>query len=91
MYELTKHGLRGSIPQESVARILDDIDDAFAIATVDDRAVLTRAARLSHGAGLSMADSLIASSLEAAGCTLLYTTGRDFERYKGPMEMALLR
>ena len=85
LYELMRHGLRGSFPRATAEQLVADAAEAFRVAGTDDMAVLWRAASLSNGTGLSMADSLIAASLEHAGCSSIYTTDGDFDRYDGPM------
>ena len=90
LFELLRHGLRGSLPQDVVDQIVEYADEAFTLTGTDERAVIVRAARLAHGTGLAMADALIAASLEAVGCDYIYTTDHDFERYAGSMQIVFL-
>ncbi len=90
LFELIRHGYRGAITQRIAEQIVEEIQRAFVVAGVDAPAVLRRAAGLSHGCGLAMAEALIAASLEVVGCTQLVTTDSDFERYEGPMHVERL-
>ncbi len=46
-----------------------------------DKEIAEKAAHISHGTGIPAIDSLILSSLLAAGCKRIYTTDADFEFY----------
>ena len=90
IYELLKHGLKGSLPQRIVDVVVANSAAAFVVAGIDTVGVLDRAARISHDMGMAMAHALIAASLEAVGCDQLYTTDSDFEAYDGPMQVMYL-
>ncbi len=90
LFELIRHGYRGAIERRVAEQIVEEIQRAFVVAGVDPPAVVRRAAGLSHGCGLAMADALIAASLESVGCTQFITTDVDFERYEGPMQVERL-
>jgi len=70
--------------------VVGAIGIAFQQAGVDEQEAIRRAAHMSHGMGLPMADAMIASSLERMGCTRLYTRDGDFESYDGPMGIVFL-
>ncbi len=90
VFEVLRHGLRGSLDGEYTEEVAEDVGVAFQRAGVDRLEVLKRATRITHGMGLSMADALIAASLEEVGCDRLYTSDSDFEDYEGPMEVVFL-
>jgi len=90
LYELSRHGLVGRLDSEFTTAIVAEAGIAFTQAGVDSVDVLSRAARITHGMGLPMADALIAASLEHAGCDRVHTSDSDFEAYEGPMEVAFL-
>lgn len=90
LYELTRHGLVGRLDSEFTEAILEGAGIAFTQAGVDSIDVLSRAARITHGMGLPMADALIAASLEEAGCDRVHTSDSDFEAYEGPMDVVFL-
>ena len=90
LYELSRHGLVGRLNSEFTAAIVGEAGVAFTHAGVDSVNVLSRAARITHGMGLPMADALIAASLEHADCDRLHTSDSDFEAYEGPMEVVFL-
>ena len=87
LYELTRHGLVGRIDRAFAEAVVERADVAFEQAAVDPTAVLDRAARITHGMGLPMADALIAASLERVGCTRVHTSDSDFDDYEGPMDV----
>ena len=90
IYELLKHGLKGSLPQHIVDLVVENAPEAFVTAEINELDVLRRAARVAHGMGLSMADAMIAASLENVGCDKLYTSDSDFAGYNGPMQVIFL-
>ncbi len=90
LFELSRHGLVGRIDQEFAETVVRSAGVAFEQAPVDPVDVLQRAARITHGMGLPMADAMIAASLEHVGCDRLHTGDRDFEDYDGPMQILFL-
>jgi len=90
LYELSRHGLMGRLDQEFTAAVAERAGVAFEQAGVDPVEVLSRAARITHGMGLPMADALIAASLEHVDCDRVHTTDSDFEDYEGPMGVVFL-
>ena len=90
LFELTRHGLVGRLDPSFTETILEQADVAYEQACVDPTDVLSRAARITHGTGLPMADALIAASLEHVGADTLYTSDSDFAAYEGPMEVVFL-
>jgi predicted nucleic acid-binding protein len=90
VYELLRHGYQGRLDRTFAEEAAQSVGIAFDRAGTDEHAVLRRAARITHGMGLPMADALIAASLEHVGCDTLYTGDSDFEAYDGEMEIVFL-
>ena len=90
LYELEKLGLRGVIPQADADGIIRFLPYMCRVVWLDSLAPLSRGARLAHGLGMSMADSLILSALLDAGASTIYSTDSDFDRYEGPVEIVRL-
>jgi predicted nucleic acid-binding protein len=90
VFELLRHGLVGRLDRDFVEETAESVGTAFTRAGVDAPDVLAHAARIAHGMGLSMADALIAASLEDVGCERLHTSDSDFEAYEGPMQVVFL-
>ena len=90
VFELLRHGYTGRLDRDFAEEAAADVGVAFQRAGTDEQEVLRRAARITHGMGLPMADALIAASLEHVGCDRLYTRDRDFEDYEGPMQITFL-
>lgn len=90
IYELLRHRMRGSLDPTIVDIVLDN-RAAFRWVGTDPYDVLRRAAGISHGMGLHMADALIAAACEMGGAETFYTRNvQDFEKYEGPMEVVFL-
>ena len=89
-FELLRHGLVGRLDRTFAEEVVGAIGIAFQQAGVDEQEAIRRAAHMSHGMGLPMADAMIAASLERMGCTRLYTRDGDFESYDGPMGIVFL-
>lgn len=90
VYELLRHRMRGSLDPTVVDLVLDN-RAAFRWVGTDPYEVLRRAAGISHGMGLHMADALIAAACETRGTETFYTRNvQDFEKYEGPMEVVFL-
>jgi len=90
LFELTRHGLLGRLDPEFTTAVVERAGVAFEQADIDPPDVLVRAARITHGMGLPMADALIAASLEHGGCDRVHTSDSDFEDYEGPMDVVFL-
>ena len=90
LFELTRRGLSGRLDPEFTTAVVERAGVAFEQASVDPPDVLVRAARITHGMGLPMADALIAASLEHGGCDRVHTSDSDFEDYEGPMDVVFL-
>jgi len=90
LFELSRHGLVGRIDRAFAETVVQRAGKAFDHARVDPVDVLSRAARITHGMGLPMADALIAASLEHVGADTLYTSDSDFAGYGGPMDIVFL-
>jgi hypothetical protein len=79
-----------SVQPSSRIGILDN-RAAFRWAGTDPYDVLRRAAGISHGMGLHMANALIAAACETSGAEMFYTRNvQDFEKYEGPMDVVFL-
>lgn len=90
IYELLRHRMRGSLDPSIVDLVLDN-RAAFRWVGTDPYDVLRRAAGISHGMGLHMADAMIAAACETGGAETFYTRNvQDFEKYEGPMDVVFL-
>lgn len=83
LYELTKLRHRGVINRNTADVLLAEIPQACELLWLDTPEVITRAAGISHGNDIAMADALILASYLNAGCEAVYTVDTDFERYEG--------
>jgi predicted nucleic acid-binding protein len=83
LYELKKLRHRGVVNHQQADFLLDRIPRAFEVVWLDRGAVLDRAAGLSHGNDIPMADALILASCLQRQCDRLYTTDADLTRYTG--------
>lgn len=90
LFEISRHALAGRLGRPFTDTIIQRSGAAFQQAPVDPVDVVRRAARMTHGMGLPMADAMIAASLESVGCDRLVTTDSDFEQYEGEMDVILL-
>lgn len=90
VYELLVHRMRGALAPDIVDLVLEN-RVAFSWVPVDSQRVLRRAAGISHGMGLHMADALIAAACEVEGAEVFYTRNwSDFKKYEGPMRVIFL-
>lgn len=62
--------------------LLTDIEKGLKVVDLTS-AIARKAASLSHGIGLHMADALILATAISEDCDEFYTTDIDFKRYKG--------
>lgn len=83
LYELGKLRHRGVIDHDAADALLNRIPAAFGIVWLDRPALLRRAAGLSHGNDIPMADALILACCLQEGCEVIYTTDPDLTRYDG--------
>ena len=90
VFELLRHGYVGRLDRDFAEETARSVGVAFRRAGTDEYDVLRRAARIAHGMGLPMADSMIAASLEDVDCERLHTDDSDFEDYDGPMQIVFL-
>ncbi len=82
IYELLRHRVRGSLDAAVVDLVLDN-RAAFRWVGTDTYDVLCRAAGISHGMGLHMADALIAAACETRGPEAFRARSAfDFEKYE---------
>lgn len=92
IYELTKLRHRGVLDPEKADVLLDRIPAAFTVVWLDRVSLLQRAAGLSHGNNIPMADALILAGFLQADCDVLYTTDADLTRYDGTdIEVIILK
>lgn len=88
IYELKRLALKGDIeqaPTEAFLKLVPKLCHVVYLGKANSEALLEQAARIAHGNGLSMADSLIFTSALQEGATLLYTTDSDMAKYKGKL------
>jgi predicted nucleic acid-binding protein len=78
LFEIERLGLKGKLRETDT--ILEAIS-AVAVVVWPNREILSRAARLSHGLGISALDSLILASLTSREVNEIYTTDSDLETY----------
>ena len=85
LYELRRLALKGVIEPGRTEKLLTLLPSLCRIIYLDQAsdALLERSARVAHGNGLSMADSLILGSALLAGADTLYTTDNDMAKYQG--------
>ena len=67
---------------EALLRLLPDLCQIVYL-DKEQLPLLEKAARLAHGNGLPMADSLILASALSQGASVLYSTDSDMTKYKG--------
>jgi predicted nucleic acid-binding protein len=79
LFEIERLGLKGKL--SGTDTILDAIHGVTLVAWLN-REILSRAARLSHGLGVSAVDSLILASLTSREVSEIYTTDSDLETYQ---------
>ena len=78
LFEVERLGLKGKL--KNVEAVLDAINDVTSVVWLD-QAILSNAARLSHGLGIPAVDSLILASLVSVDCSEIYTTDSHLEAY----------
>lgn len=83
LYELAKLGLKGGLSREASQTLVAELPNVCRVVWIDEPDLLDRAARVSHGAGLSMADAVILASLLRSEVDEIHTTDRDLIRYQG--------
>ena len=85
LYELRRLALEGVTEKGRTEKLLVLLHRVCRVVYLDQNSdeLLERAARIAHGNGLSMADSLILSSALLAGADTLYTTDSDMAKYRG--------
>lgn len=87
IYELKKLGLRGVLSQEDAGWLAKTVGQACRIDRLLSDEFLDEAARLSHGNGLSMADSMVLASALTHEADRLYTSDSDLLAYEGPIDI----
>ena len=79
LFEVERLGLKGKLRASDT--ILDAIRGVTLVVWLN-REILSRAAGLSHGLGISAVDSLILASLTSREVSEIYTTDSDLEKYQ---------
>lgn len=87
IYELKKLGLRGVLAQEDASWLAETVGEACRVDRLLSDEFLDEAARLSHGNGLSMADSMVLASALSNEAHRLYTSDSDLLAYEGPIDI----
>jgi predicted nucleic acid-binding protein len=82
LFELYRLGLRGALPREFAEAVLVNVPQVCRVLWIEDLEHIRSGAALSQGLGLSLADSLILSSLVERECLEIYTTDSDLKRYQ---------
>jgi len=82
LFELERLSLKGKIDKEGVGIIFDAIHAVCLVNWLDNKEVLTFAAKLSNNIGLHASDSLILSGFLISGANTIYTTDSGMESYK---------
>lgn len=77
LVELKRHALRGRLPEAPVDTILELTIEAFDVRWMQSVNAANRIARLSHGEGLSMADSMVLHAAVKGDVDALYTNDSD--------------
>jgi predicted nucleic acid-binding protein len=77
LFELKRHALVGRLPVSKVDTLVTLADTAFQVVWMDSIPRADRAAGLSHGEGLSMADALVLVAALEANASRLYTGDHD--------------
>ncbi len=90
LYELQKLGLKGVLHRRVAEGFVDQLPNICQTIWLNEVQRLDQAARLSHGAGLAMADALILASMMDASVEVFYTTDSDFEAYSAGPEIRML-
>ncbi|UCH26712.1 MAG: PIN domain-containing protein [Trueperaceae bacterium] len=94
IFELRRLALKGEIKRSQTGMFVELAPRVCSIVYLDEAnsyELLDRAARIAHGNGLSMADSLILTSALDAGATVLYTTDSDMAKYRGERGLEIVR
>jgi len=81
LFELRRLAYKGGIDRESADVLIEGIGDVCTVAWLDDVDILEQAARLSHGLGIPVIDSLILASFNAYGADVVYTTDSHMESF----------
>ncbi len=82
LFELYRLGLRGALAREFAEAVLVNVPRVCETLWIEDLDQLRSGAALSQGLDLSLADSLILSSLVDRKCVEIYTTDSDLVRYR---------
>lgn len=86
IYELKKLGLRGVLSKEDADWLARTVGDACEVDRHLPDDFLDEVARLSHGNGLSMADSMVLMTALRHDAGRIYTSDSDLMAYDGPIE-----
>lgn len=90
LYELDKQGLKGTVEKAAAEALVEELPHVCRVVWLDGPALLRRAARISHGSGLAMADAVILVSLIEAEADEVYTTDPDLSAYPAGPKIVVL-
>lgn len=90
LFELDRLGLKGAVERKAADALVEELPHLCRVLWLDGPALLHDAARVAHGNGLSMADSIILTSLMAAKAEEIYTTDSDLSAYAAGPKMIRL-
>jgi len=91
LYELRKLSLRGALDEDAASFIMEVVRESCTVDRSLSRATLDKAARLSYGEGLSMADAFILNTALTHEADTFYTSDEDFSSYGGSLTIINLR
>lgn len=90
LFEIERAGLRGRLPSALVQALRSELPHIAEVVWLTNHDALLRAARMAHGVGLSMSDSLILTSLIDQGAEEILTTDADLARYTAGPPITLI-
>lgn len=82
LFEIKRLALKGSFSDEFAQAILPAILESCHVEWIDKLEVIEKAAELSRGLGVAMADGLILAGFLLAECQEIVTTDAAWKRYK---------
>jgi predicted nucleic acid-binding protein len=82
VFELQRLALMGKIDSAASDALVQAAPSLMRVMWIDNLELMDHAARLSQGLGIPSMDSLILAGLLRAGCTQIYTTDSDFQRFE---------
>ena len=82
LFEIEKLGLRGVFDKILINRIIERLMIVCNVVWIDNRALISSAANLSHGLGIPAADAMILACFLKFECLEIYTTDKHLEAYQ---------